>query len=59
MEMATGLDVSIKEKKKYNQPMKFIRIFLLILIILGVWLLATQKTWVPKVVDWIVEQEAA
>jgi hypothetical protein len=33
---------------------KFIRIFLLILIIIGAGLLATQKLWVPKVVEKIL-----
>ncbi len=37
--------------------MKFIRIFLFILIIIGIGLLLTQKTWVPKVVDYIISQE--
>ncbi|MBP6884132.1 MAG: hypothetical protein KBC06_02780 [Candidatus Pacebacteria bacterium] len=36
---------------------KFIRIFLLVLIIIGLGLLATQKTWVPKLVDKILESE--
>ncbi|OHA79652.1 MAG: hypothetical protein A2675_03125 [Candidatus Yonathbacteria bacterium RIFCSPHIGHO2_01_FULL_51_10] len=36
---------------------KFIRIFLLILIVIGIGLLATQKTWVPKVVDVILKTE--
>jgi hypothetical protein len=37
--------------------MKFIRIFLLVLIVIGIGLIATQKTWVPKVVDKILESE--
>lgn len=36
---------------------KFIRIFLLVLIILGILALATQKTWVPKLVGKIIEKE--
>ncbi len=36
---------------------KFIRIFLLVLIIIGVGLLLTQKSWVPKVVDRIMKSE--
>src|SRR3989344_2134197 len=36
---------------------QFIRIFLLILIVIGIGLLATQKTWVPKVVDVILKTE--
>ena len=38
--------------------MKFIRIFLLVLIIIGIGLLFTQKTWVPKVVNYILEHES-
>ena len=33
---------------------KFIRIFLLILIIIGIILLLTQDMWVPKLVDYIL-----
>lgn len=36
---------------------KFIRIFLLVLIVIGVGLLVTQKMWVPKVVDVILKAE--
>lgn len=36
---------------------KFIRIFLLILIIIGIGLLFTQKMWVPRLVDVIIGQE--
>jgi hypothetical protein len=36
---------------------KFIRIFLLILIIIGLGLLVTQKMWVPKIVDLIVKND--
>lgn len=36
---------------------KFIRIFLLILIIIGIGLLATQKIWVPKLVGIILNNE--
>jgi hypothetical protein len=36
---------------------KFTRIFLLILIILGIGLLVTQKHWVPKLVDQIMAYE--
>ena len=36
---------------------KFVRIFLLILIVTGVGLLVTQKIWVPKLVDRIVMSE--
>ncbi|MBX4198621.1 hypothetical protein KW782_04845 [Candidatus Parcubacteria bacterium] len=39
--------------------MKFIRIFLLILIIIGVILLITQKMWVPSLVTWILKTEHA
>jgi len=42
----------------YNQSMlKFIRIFLLVLIIIGLGLIFTQKTWVPKLVDKIISYE--
>ncbi len=37
--------------------MKFIRIFLLVLIIIGLGLLITQKIWVPKLVDKIILSE--
>ena len=37
--------------------MKFIRIFLLVLIIIGIVLLCTQKFWVPKLVDKILSPE--
>ncbi len=37
---------------------KFIRIFLLVLIVIGVGLLATQKIWVPKLVDKILSSES-
>jgi|GEM_PF-2283065 len=36
---------------------KFIRIFLLVLIIVGLGLLATQKMWVPKLVHMIMVRE--
>lgn len=36
---------------------KFVRIFLLILIVIGIGLLGTQKYWVPKVVEKIMEHE--
>jgi len=38
--------------------LKAIQIFLLILIIIGIGLLATQKMWVPKVVEYILGKEA-
>jgi hypothetical protein len=37
---------------------KFVRIFLLILIIIGIGLLLTQKMWVPKVVDMILKMDS-
>ncbi len=37
--------------------MKFIRIFLLVLIIIGIGLLLTRNMWVPKLVDAIVARE--
>ena len=36
---------------------KLVRIFLLVLIIIGVGLLATQKIWVPKLVEIILKNE--
>ncbi len=36
---------------------KFIRILLLVLIIIGIGLLATEKLWVPSVVSWILSQQ--
>ena len=36
---------------------KFIRIFLLVLIIIGIGLLLTQKIWVPKAVEMILKNE--
>ena len=38
---------------------KFIRIFLFVLIIIGIGLLITEKTWVPKLVDQIIKSEEA
>jgi TM2 domain-containing membrane protein YozV len=37
--------------------MKALRIFLLVLIIIGIGLLITQKLWVPKLVDHILKSE--
>lgn len=42
------------------RPSKFLRgvqIFLLVLIIIGLGLLATNKIWVPKLVDKILEHD--
>jgi hypothetical protein len=36
---------------------KFVRIFLLVLIIIGIGLLITQKMWVPKVVNMVLKIE--
>lgn len=41
-----------------NPWMRSIQIFLLLLIALGLGLLATQNLWVPKVVEYILLQEA-
>jgi len=41
----------------YYSSMKTLRIFLLVLIIIGIGLLVTQKTWVPKLVDRILKSE--
>lgn len=37
--------------------MKFLRIFLLVLIIIGIGLLVTQNIWVPKLVNHILQKE--
>lgn len=37
--------------------LKFIRIFLLVLIIIGIGLLSTQKFWVPGLTAWILVEE--
>lgn len=41
----------------YNASMKTLQITLLILIIIGVGLLLTQKVWVPRLVDMILKSE--
>ncbi len=40
-----------------EKTLKFIRIFLLVLIVLGGVLLLTQKSWVPKVTNYILEKQ--
>jgi len=40
-----------------NKTLKFIRIFLLVLIIIGIILICTQKIWVPKLVNYILSKE--
>ena len=42
---------------RYTRLMKFIRIFLLALIIIGIGLLLTQKKWVPGLTDYILKHE--
>jgi hypothetical protein len=37
--------------------MKIIRIFLFVLIVIGIGLLFTQKIWIPKLVDQIILNE--
>ena len=37
--------------------MNAVRIFLLVLIIIGIGLLLTQNSWVPSLVNWILRQE--
>ncbi len=37
--------------------MKVIQRFLLVLIVIGLGLLLTQKLWVPKLVDYIITNE--
>jgi hypothetical protein len=39
--------------------MKTIQIILLVLIIIGIALLSTQKLWVPDLVSWIINQETS
>lgn len=47
-----------KEKKYHSGPViRAVRIFLLILIVIGLGLLATQNFWVPKLVDFILLQK--
>ncbi len=41
----------------YNTPMRKIQIILGILIVLGLGALATQKLWVPKLVDYIISKD--
>jgi hypothetical protein len=41
----------------YNMLMKTLRIILLVLIIIGLFLIFTQKSWVPKLVSMILEME--
>ncbi|MFA5841141.1 MAG: hypothetical protein WC847_02635 [Candidatus Paceibacterota bacterium] len=38
---------------------KTLRIFLLVLIIIGIGLIATQKFWVPKLVEKMLSSEVA
>ena len=46
-----------KIKNGDGQLIKFIRIFLLVLIIIGIGLILTQKKWVPVLVDKILKYE--
>ncbi len=41
----------------YMNLLKFVRVLLLVLIIIGVALLATQKIWVPTLVDRIIQYQ--
>jgi hypothetical protein len=41
------------------KPIKIVRIFLLILIIVGIGLIATERLWVPGLVDKIISSEQA
>jgi len=41
-----------------SKTVRAVQVFLLILIIIGVGLLLTQKVWVPKVVNYILKTEA-
>ncbi len=43
----------------YTDSMKAIRIFLLILILIGIGLLITQNVWVPSFVGWIMEHDGS
>lgn len=40
-----------------ENTLRYIRVFLLILILIGIGLLLTQKTWVPKVTDFLLKDE--
>ncbi len=52
--------IHIPERGAYNPSplLKAVQIFLLILIVIGVVLLFTQKIWVPKLVDAIIQHES-
>lgn len=52
------MNTSERNFSKQKTWIKAVQIFLLILIILGVALLATQKHWVPKVVNYIIANDA-
>lgn len=45
-----------KEDYRPSPELKAFQIFLLVLIIIGVALLITRDTWVPKLVDYILLQ---
>lgn len=48
-----------RRKEYHTSPLlRGVQIFLFILIVAGIALLATQKIWVPKVVDFIMTQES-
>lgn len=44
--------------KGYTLPMRVVQIFLAVLIVIGLGLLASQKLWVPSLVDFIINSEA-
>lgn len=49
---------SLNQKKMMKMKLiKTIQIFLLVLILVGLGLLFTQKMWVPKLVDYILSKE--
>jgi len=48
---------SIHDEYYPSSFLKVIQIFLLVLIIVGIGLLATQKIWVPKLVEYILSTE--
>jgi hypothetical protein len=54
--VASGFRVYMLQSR-YMNFIKFIRIFLLVLIVIGIGLLATQKFWVPKVVYMILKTD--
>jgi hypothetical protein len=53
------LENLINKKMITPYMMKIIRIVLLVLIVIGIGLLLTQKTWLPKVTNYLLGEELA